>query len=45
MMIDIASTLSYVAFDEVKDYTTTHAMWIKLKKINRGDENLRRSTT
>ena len=29
MMIDIASALSYVEFDEVRDCTTTHAMWIK----------------
>ena len=38
MMIDIASALSYSKFDEVKDYKTTHAMWIKLKDISGGDE-------
>ena len=31
MMTDIASTLSYEEFDEIKDYKTTHAMWNKLK--------------
>ena len=30
MMIDIASTLNYVKFDEVKDCATTYEMWIKL---------------
>ena len=33
MMIDIASTLSYAEFDEVKDYKTTYEMWNKLKDI------------
>ena len=42
MMIDIASTLSYVEFDKVKDCKTTHAMWIKLKDIYGGDDNVRR---
>ena len=27
MMINIASTLNYVEFDEVKDCPTTHEMW------------------
>ena len=40
--IDIASALSYVEFDEVKDYKSTHAMWTKLKDIYGGDENVRR---
>ena len=31
MMIDIASSLSYAKFDEVKDYETTFQMWNKLK--------------
>ena len=40
---DITSTLSYVEFDEVKDQTIAHAMWIKLKDIYGGDENVRRA--
>ena len=31
MMIDIASSLSYAKFDEVKDYKTAYDMWKKLK--------------
>ena len=31
IMIDIASALSYVEFDEVKDYKTNFYMWNKLK--------------
>ena len=42
MMIDIAPTLNYVEIDEVKDYNIAHVMWIKLKDISGGDENLRR---
>ena len=42
MMIDIASTLNYVEFDEVKICTTTYDMWIKLKDIYAGDDNVRR---
>ena len=42
MMIDIASTLSYGKFDQVKDYKITHEMWTKLKDIYEGDENVRR---
>ncbi|MDF3681106.1 hypothetical protein P3S38_29460, partial [Enterobacter hormaechei] len=37
MMIDIASALSYVEFDEVKDCKTDFAMWNKLKDIYGGD--------
>ena len=43
MMIDIASALSYEEFDEIKDYTTTHQMWNKLKEIYGGDENVKRA--
>ena len=43
MMIDIASTLNYAKFDEVKDYVTAYEMWIKLKAIYGGDDNVRRS--
>ena len=42
MMIDIASTLSYAKFDEIKDCKTTFDMWNKLKDIYGGDENVRR---
>ena len=31
MMIYIASSLSYIEFDEVKDYSTTYDTWKKLK--------------
>ena len=43
MMIDIASSLNYVKFDEVKDCVTTHEMWIKIKAIYGGDDNVRRA--
>ena len=43
MMIDIASTLSYVEFDEVKDYKIAYAMWNTLKEIYGGDDNVRRA--
>ena len=43
MMIDIASTLNYAKFDEVKDCGTTYEMWIKLKAIYGGDDNVRRA--
>ena len=43
MMIDISSTLSYSKFDEFKGYDTTHEMWIKLKDIYGGDDNVRRA--
>ena len=42
MMIDIASTLNYVEFDEVKGCATTHDMWTKLKDIYGGDDNVKR---
>ena len=42
MMIDIASTLSYVEFDEVKDGISAHEMWIKLKETYGGDDYVRR---
>ena len=43
MMIDIASVLSYVEFDEVKDYKTTHEIQTKLKDIYGEDENVRKA--
>ena len=43
MMIDIASTLSYEEFDEVKDCKTSFEMWNKIKDIYGGDDNVRRA--
>ena len=43
MMIDIASSLSYEEFDEIKDYTTANAMWKNLKEIYGLDDNVRRA--
>ena len=43
MMIDIASSLNYAKFDEVKYCGTSHEMWIKLKSIYGGDDNVRRT--
>ena len=42
VMIDIASTLNYVEFDEVKGCATSHDMWTKLKDIY-GDDNIKRA--
>ena len=41
MMIDIVSSLSYDEFDEVKDYGTSYEIWIKMKSIYRGVDNVR----
>ena len=43
MMIYIASSISYIEFDEVKDYPIAYDMWKKLKEIYGGDENVRRA--
>ena len=43
MMIDIVSTLSYEEFDEIQDYKNTFEMWIKLKEIYGGDDNVKRA--
>ena len=43
MMIDIASALSYEEFDEIKDCKNSHEMWVKLKEIYGGDDNVRRA--
>ena len=43
MMSDIASTINYAKFGEVKDYKTTHEMWNKIKDIYGVDDNLRRA--
>ena len=43
MMIDISLALNYEEFDKIKDCKTAHAMWIKLKEIYGGDDNVRRA--
>ena len=43
MMIDIASSLNYFKFDEVKDCGIVYEMWIKKKAIYGGDDNVRRA--
>ena len=43
MMIYIASSLSYIEFDEVKDCPTAYNLWKKLKEIYIGDDNVRRA--
>ena len=40
MMINIASALNYEEFDEIKDYKNAHEVWVKLKEIYGGDENV-----
>ena len=40
--MDIASTLSYANFDDLKDCITTKKLWYKLKTIYGGDENVLR---
>ena len=42
-MIDIASTLSYAKFDEIKDCKTIFDMWNKLKEIYGGNDNVNRA--
>ena len=43
MMIDISFSLSHAKFDEVKYCKKAHEMWIKLKEIYGGDDNVRRA--
>ena len=43
VMIDIASSLNYVEFDEFKSCTIAYDMWIKLKDIYGRDDNVRRA--
>ena len=43
MMIDISFALNYVEFDKVKNCNTTYDMWIKLKDIYGGDDNVKRA--
>ena len=39
-MLEIASTLSYVEFDDIKDIDSTKKMWDALKTINGEDKNV-----
>ena len=39
-MLEIASALSYVEYDDIKEYDTTHKMWKTLSTIYRGDDNV-----
>ena len=43
MLIDIASSLNYVEYNEVKYCTTTSEMWKKMKNIYGGDDNVKRA--
>ena len=43
MMIDIASSLTYEEFDDIKAYKSAFSMWNKLKDIYGGDDNVRRA--
>ena len=43
MMIDMDSSLNYAKFDEVKDCGIVYEMWIELKAIYGGDDNVRRA--
>ena len=40
MMIDIASSLNYSKFDDVKDFPTTFDMWEKQQRFYGGDKNV-----
>ena len=42
-MIDIVFASNYAKFDEVKSCTRTYDMWIKLKYIYGGDDNIKRA--
>ena len=42
-MIDITTTLNYEEFDQIKDCKNAHKIWIKLKEIYGGDDNVRRA--
>ena len=40
VMLEIASTLSYVEYDDIKGCNTTHKMWTTLSTIYGGDDNV-----
>ena len=42
-MLEIASTLSYVEYDDIKGCDTTHKMWPTLSTIYGGDQNVQRA--
>ena len=42
-MLEIASALSYVKFDDIKGCKSTHHMWEALSNIYGGDENVQRA--
>lgn len=43
MMIDLASSLSYVESDDVKECTNANKMWDKSAKIHEGEKNVLRA--
>jgi hypothetical protein len=43
MMIEMETNLSYVEFDDAKEFTTTNKMWDKLAQIHGGDKNVFRA--
>ena len=42
-MLEIASALSYVEFDDIKDCDSAKKMWDSLHTIYRGDKNVLRA--
>ena len=42
-MLEIASTLSYTEYDDIKGCDTTHKMWETLSNIYGGDDNVKRA--
>lgn len=42
-MIDIASSLNYSKFNEVKDCPIAYELWGKIKKVYGGDKNVQRA--
>ena len=42
-MWEIASTLSYAEYDDIKGCSTTHQMWKTLSDIYGGDDNVKRA--
>ena len=43
VMLEIASTLSYAEFDDIKGLNITKKMWDSFKKIYGGDKNVQRA--
>ena len=42
-ILEIASTLSYAKFDDIKGYNTTNKMWDALHTIYEGEKNVQRA--